>query len=196
MKYKNYNEEVLIDLAKDKDEDALRELIDRYNYLILGKSRVYNLISYDFDDILQEGTIAFVNAINSYNKESGSFKSYCTACVTNRLNSVYRADKNLKNKPLNEFLSISDDNDLSSDKNKYLSSSKYEPERLLLKEEEEKEFIKYLKDNLTAYEYQIVTNYIQGYSYKEIAEKVNKPIKSVDNALNRIKKKIAKIFSR
>lgn len=194
--YKTLEENALISLAKERDEEALRELIDRYNYLILGKARVYNLISYDFDDILQEGTIAFVNAVNSYKSENGSFKSYSKACVTNRLNSVYRADKNLKNKPLNEFLSINDDSDATDDKNKYLSSSKYEPERILLKEEEEKEFINCLKNNLTSYEYQIVNFYVQGYSYKEIADKVNKPIKSVDNALHRIKTKIGKIFNR
>lgn len=196
MEYKTYEDNILISLARDKNEKALRELIDRYNYLILGKARVYNLISYDFDDILQEGMIAFVNAINSYKSENGNFKSYAEACVTNRLNSVYRADRNLKNKPLNEFLSISDESDASCDKNKYLSSSKYEPERLLLKEEENKEFANFLKNNLTSYEYQIVNIYLQGYSYKEISEKVNKPVKSVDNALHRIKTKISKIFSR
>ena len=54
MEYKTYEDNILISLARDKNEKALRELIDRYNYLILGKARVYNLISYDFDDILQE----------------------------------------------------------------------------------------------------------------------------------------------
>ncbi len=196
MNYKDLDENILISLAKDKDEDAIKELLERYNYLILGKARVYNLISYDFDDILQEATIAFCNAINTYKNEVGSFRAYTTTCVTNRLNSVYREDNNLKNRPLNEFLSISDETCASFDKNKYLSSNKYEPERLLLKEEEEEEFITFLSNNLTKYEHQIVLLYIQGYSYKEISEKIGKPIKSVDNALFRIKSKIGKIFNR
>ena len=191
--YNSLTDENLINLSKT-DNNALAFLIYKYDKLVKSICRPYYLVGGDTEDLIQEGMIGLFNAINTYNGTT-LFSTYAYRCVKNSvLTAVNRSNCN-KNKPLNNFisLSISDSNDI--EKNVLITDFNSNPEENFLKQENEIELLNKIKNNLSSLEEKILYEFLNGYSYQEIADKTNKNVKAIDNAIQRIRKKLKKVLN-
>ncbi len=193
MDYKDYTDEELVKMAQEKDTDAMTAVIQRYKDFVKIAIRPYFLCGGDSDDLLQEGMLGVFRAVETFNGKY-SFKSYVYACVKNGILSLIRRYNSDKNKPLNNFISLSGDSDFDAEKSALMISFKDNPEKTFIETESEKEFYESIKRNLSKLEYNIFNLYIEGYSYQEIAQRLDKNEKSIDNALQRIRKKVASIY--
>ena len=187
--YTAYSDEELAELSRS-DDKALESLIKRYKQAVISVARQYFLAGGEDEDLVQEGTIGLFKAITTYNGKT-AFKNYAFACIKSRIISSVRKSTSNKNKPLNYYLPIYADDE--NDKNPILKLDVSDPEEEYINEESALEFMAKIKTVLSDYEYEILQEYCHGYSYSEIAERKNITAKSVDNAVQRIKKKIAEI---
>ncbi len=187
-KLTNLTDEELVALAKENNHDAMGLVIERYKYVVRAISRSFYLSGGDNEDLLQEGMIGLVKAVNSFNGKA-SFKSYVYICVKSSIISAVKNSSCLKHNPLNNYISLSGF-DGADDKNEIMIDSCADPERMFIDGETALELKERIKKILSDYEYKILTVYLQGYSYEEIALSVCKSVKSIDNALQRIRRKI------
>ena len=189
MKYKQLSDEELLNLAKNNDSDAVECLILRYRYLVSAYAHSYFLVDGDVEDLIQVGQIAVYKAIVSYNGLV-EFKYYVSKCVKNAMITAIKKSNANKNLPLNNYLSLSGFIDGDSDKNILLADLVNNPEQAFINLETEKELKEKIKNTLSKLESEILSYYLQGYSYSEIALNMDKNVKSIDNALQRIKNKL------
>lgn len=192
------NENKIIDIelvkqAQSGNEKAINELMERYKYIPASIVRSYFLVGGDSDDLLQEGMMGVVNAINSFKEEKGEFKTYVYSCVKNRIISCIKTFNAMKNRPLKDYLSLSSDL-ADGDKTLILQDTKLGPEETVIIKESENELNLAIKDSLSDTEYKIFWLYIEGLSYSKISEKAGMTVKSVDNTIQRIKRKIKQIL--
>ncbi len=187
----NLTDEELVALAKE-NHDAMELIIERYKYVVRAISRSFYLSGGDNEDLLQEGMIGLVKAVNSFNGKA-SFKSYVYICVKSSIISAVKNSSCLKHNPLNNYISLSGF-DGADDKNEIMIDSCADPERMFIDGETALELKEKIKNILSSYEYKILTIYLQGYSYEEIALSVGKSVKSIDNALQRIRRKINSVL--
>ncbi|MBQ9486139.1 MAG: sigma-70 family RNA polymerase sigma factor [Clostridia bacterium] len=185
--YRNFTDEQLVALYQN-DKAAGDALLERYKKAVKSAARQYYLIGGEEDDLIQEGTIGLFRAISTYSDKS-SFRTYAFACIKSSIISAVRKDSCLKNSPLNGYVSI----DAGEDKNPHIKGEIADPEEDYINFETAEEFIAKVKAILSGYEYGILTLYLNGYSYADIAEQNKVGVKSVDNAIQRIRKKIAKV---
>lgn len=189
MEVEKLTDEQLVEFARENNANAIEELFRRYKYIISAVAHSYFLSGGDAEDLIQEGMLAGFKAINTFNGKS-SFKSYLYLCVKNRILTVIKSSKTFKNQPLNNYISLSGMVDGDIDKTEIIVDAGFSPEEKYINAETANELVDKIKNTLSEYEYEILTLYLKGYSQKEIGERVNKKDKSVDNALQRIKKKI------
>ena len=194
MEYVNLPDERLVEISKNGDNKATETLILRYKNLVRAIARSYFLADGALEDLLQEGDIGLFKAIEGFNGSS-SFKSYAFICVKSAVISAIKKSNSNKNKPLNNYISISGIDGNDSDKSDIVIDSGFDPETGYINKESESELKLRIKDTLSAFEYKILTKYLSGYSYAEIGEETNKPIKSIDNALQRIRKKLKAVLT-
>ena len=189
MEYKKLSDERLAQLAKDGDAEAMETLIVRYRYLVTSIAHSYFLIDGDLEDLIQVGQIGVFKAINTYNGKV-EFKFYAYKVVKNAVLSAIKKSNTSKNLPLNNYIPLSGFVDGDNDKNILLADENFSPEETYINNETEEELKDRIFSSLSKYESEILTYYLQGYTYVEISSKLNKSIKSIDNALQRIKKKL------
>ncbi len=194
--FENETDENLCTLAKKGDIYAEEVLIKRYNKLVKSCSRPYFLIGADFEDLLQEGMLGLIKAIRQYDETKGaSFSTFARVCI---LSSVYNAVKiagSAKHIPLNSYISIEKPLFNDSEDRLFLSPlSLSDPESLVIGREEQTENTKRLMDNLSAFEALVLKLYLTGMSSREMAEQLQKSLKSIDNAVKRIKRKATELF--
>lgn len=195
MDLNKLSDKELIDLAKQGDSKAIETLVEKYKYIPVALARSNFLLGGDQDDLIQEGTIAVYTAINSYDEQKSSFKTFLYTCVKNRINSVIKKSKAKKNLPLNSSESLFEYFEIDNDKNKHIQDKKFQPEEQVINKETETEIFHKIKADLSKTEYKIFEMFINGFTYVQMSEELGKPIKSVDNAVQRMKRKIAKIFN-
>ncbi len=183
----------LVKLAQVGDQKAMNELMERYKVVSASVVRRYFLVGGDMDDLMQEGMMGVVNAINSFNENKGEFKSYVYSCVKNRIITCIKTYNAIKNKPLKDYVSLSGGLD-DGDKTLIIQDPKLGPEDLFIENESEKELNEKIKDLLSDTEYKILSLYVEGLSYGQISAKTNKNVKAVDNAIQRIRKKLRKYY--
>lgn len=177
------NEIELIKNFRGGDRQAAEELMENYKGAVNKIARAFYVKGGDRDDVVQEGMIALYNAIVTYNLDGKvSFSTYATECIRNRILDCIRSSGRLKNKVLSESLPITslDDRKLSS----------LSPEEIAISAEEADALKSVIDEKLTKQECKILDMYYEGNSYAEIAEAVGKNTKFVDNALQRIRRKI------
>ena len=189
MDYINLTDEQLVSLAQEKDTEAMSTVINRYKNLVKKVARSYFLIGGDTEDLLQEGMLGVFKAVETFNGKSG-FKSYVYICVKTSIISAIKKSNCDKNKPLNNYVSISGNKDSDADKNQFVISLESDPETDFINKEAEVELQNKIKSTLSNLEFNILSLFLKGYSYIEIGEKLNKNAKSIDNALQRIRKKL------
>lgn len=171
--------------------DALDALISRYTRLVRVCARPMFLTGADHEDLVQEGMIGLLYAVRSYNAESGvPFGAYASVCIRHKMISAIRAASAQKHAPLNDSVSL---HTFAFD-DAVLGTSKEDPESAILDRESFHEIITALHEKLSASERDVLRYYLDGQSYSEIASRLNKPQKFVDNAVQRIRKKVEQIY--
>ena len=180
----NLTDEQLVESYKNGDSNAFNVLYLRYKDTVKYFARNLFLLGADFDDLIQEGMFGLIKAVNSYKSGESSFRTYATICIKTSLYSAVKKYSAFSFAPLN-----------NSDSFEILDSlglSSQTPEDFTLKKENGNEFYKKLNDKLSKTEMEVLKLYLQGLSYLEISKKLNKDSKFVDNALQRVRKKIIK----
>lgn len=186
---RTFTDEQLVSLATSNNEFAVEELFNRYKYIASSVARSYFLSGGDTEDLLQEGLFALFKAINTFNGRA-SFKTYVYTCVKNRIFTIVKSSKTNKNLPLDNYLSLSGGIDDDVDKTTKIIDNEFGPEEVCINTESENELKEIISENLSKFEYRILFYYLKGYSYSEISAIVNKKEKSIDNAIQRIRKKL------
>ena len=193
--YTTKSDEELQSLAKARVPGAEEALAERYARVVRMCARPYFLIGGDSEDLIQEGMIGLLSAIREYDAEKGAtFKTYAETCINNRIKSAVRSAQRMKNTPLNDGVSLED---VLSDESQSLGANYYErsPEEQVLARETEKEFISAYSRCLSKLEAEILCLYLDGLSYEEMASVSGRDVKAVDNAVQRIRRKLAKLPS-
>ena len=190
--YTNKSDEELQALAKEQAVGAEEALAERYVREVRMCARPYFLIGGDSEDLIQEGMLGLLSAIREYVPDKGaSFKTYARTCILNRIRSAVRSAQRMKNAPLNDGVPLED---VLSDESQALGTHYYQrsPEEQVLARESEKEFISTYSRCLSRFEAQILRLYLDGLSYGEMASVAGRDVKAVDNAVQRIRHKLAK----
>lgn len=177
----------LVSLAKSGDTVALTQLIERYSKIILQKAKSFKgLCGIEVDDLYQEGMMGFVTAVYSYDEARDiQFPTFAITVATRKMLSAIKTSNNKSNLPLRSYVSIEEENNL-------LSSSPT-PEDVVIYNEELEIISDFVKNNLSKTEKKVLKLSLLGMSYMEIAEILECTEKSVDNAIQRIRKKIRDI---
>ena len=196
--YAHKNDEELIEIIRDGNKYALEHLIDRYKGLVNTKVSKYYIIGAEREDIVQEGLIGLFKAIKSYQPDKqSSFKNFANMCIERQLITAVKNSNRQKHIPLNSSVSLNaaayDDNE-DMDKMDVLDVKTLDDPSDIIADREYFESIESkIKENLSDFELQVLYEYEKGKSYAAIAEKLNAKIKSVDTAIQRIRKKANKI---
>lgn len=194
---KNNDEEILLEI-KNGNENALEYLISKYKNLVNNKVTKYFIIGAEKEDIVQEGLIGLFKAIKDYDEnKQNSFKSFASLCIERQIITAIKTSNRQKHIPLNSSLSLNNninDNDSETSFLDIIDAPNVEdPLETLTKKEYYSHIKSKLNSNLSDFEKKVLYNYIEGNSYTNIAEKLDMPVKSIDNAIQRIRKKLPKI---
>ena len=199
--YKSAKDEELVLMAQNGDDAAQEYLLDKYKSLVRAKSRAYFLIGADSEDIIQEGMIGLYKAVRDYNEEkNASFRSFAELCVNRQMITAIKAATRQKHQPLNSYVSLNKPVYEEESEQTYMdflqssSDSLLNPEALLIGQENKSFLEDQMVKNLSSFETRVLVLYLQGRSYFEIANVLDKPEKSIDNALQRVKKKLEKFL--
>ena len=198
-KYMELSDEEIIAKIKDGDEKALTYLLEKYKELVNMKVGKYFLIGAEREDIVQEGMIGLYKAIKNFNEEKqNSFKSFANICIERQLITAIKTSNRQKHMPLNSYLSL---NNEAYDKNEENSvelidtfdgKNVEDPLETIMKKEYYENVQTEIEKNLSKFEKQVLDRFIKGESYNVIAKKLDTQVKSVDNAIQRIRKKAIK----
>lgn len=185
----------LLSLVDQGDEYALDFLISKYKNFVWAKARIYFLIGGDRDDIIQEGMIGLYKAICDYDKTKlASFKGFADLCITRQMITAIKTATRQKHIPLNSYISLDKpvyDEEPDRTLLDIIAGTKaVDPQELLLNREKF-DYLKYkLTELLSDLEQKVLHLYLEGYTYQEISEQLERHVKSIDNALQRIKRKL------
>ena len=192
--YSELSDNELLELINDhKDNDAMETLIKRYGPMITGQSRSLYIIGADEEDLIQEGMIGLVKAVNNYRPDKGAaFKTFAFMCVRRQLITAVNNSNNKKNGPLNYYISIYGDSDSAygSPLDEIESGVITNPEDIMMARFRESDLIKTIESKLSKLEMEVLDEYLTGASYEEIGRRLGKPVKSIDNAVQRIRSKL------
>lgn len=194
------SDEELIKLAKNEDKLALESLIERYKETVNMKVSKYYINGAEKEDLIQEGLIGLFKAVKSYSDEKdNSFKSFANMCIERQLITAIKGSNRQKHLPLNSYVSLNNSNyeneegEIESPLIDILDINTIEdPLDTITKNEYIEDVEKTINKSLSSFEKQVLNKYIEGQSYVQIAESLNSPVKSIDNAIQRIRKKTAK----
>jgi RNA polymerase sporulation-specific sigma factor len=187
------SDEELSVLAASGDREAEDSLVARYNRLVRVCARPYFLAGGDSEDLIQEGMLGLIKAVREYDvTKEASFRTFAEICIRSRIYSVLRAESLDKRAALNNSVPLEAP---SFDRNSYsfgaFDMSRSDPESILIGRESVDELLNSVQKQLSELEARILGFYLKGLSYQEIAAKVNKSPKSVDNAVQRVRRKVA-----
>ena len=196
----HFEEELIVEQARKGDPKAQEMLIKKYKNFVRSKARSYFLIGADREDIVQEGMIGLFKAMRDYQPDKvTSFKSFAELCIKRQIITAIKTATRQKHIPLNSYVSLNKPvYDDESDRTLYdvMSSGSKElnPEHLIIKREELSHIEEKMGEVLSDLEWKVLNAYLEGKSYQEISLEMNKHVKSVDNALQRVKKKLEKFL--
>lgn len=180
--FSNQPDEVLWQRAAQGDASAEETLIRRYYHLIRSCIRPLFLSGGDSEDLMQEGLLGLLSAIRAYRpEEEAAFKTFAEVCIRSRLLSAVRAAGRAKHRPLNTSLPLEE-----------REAEPTDPEALIIARESFEERLHQLSTQLSDFERQVLLRYLNGLSYSEIAALTHRSAKSVDNAVQRIRRKLTR----
>ncbi len=187
-----YNDFELISLARDKHEEAIKIIYDKYRPIIISKAKdLYGIVNHhgvELNDLIQEGYIGLDNAINGFSESDNvTFYTFANVCIERQILAFVRRTSGNKNKLLNDAINI--DNNME-----HLFRDDLDIEKLFISYEDYDETILELNKNLSSFEKKIFEYKMDGYSNNEIAKITNKDMKVIYNTVNRIKNKLKNII--
>lgn len=182
------NINTILKKAQTGDSEAIDWILKEYSKILSFNAQKYYLIGAEQEDLLQEGILGLLKAIKFYDETKSSFSSFAFLCIRREMISAIRKANTQKNSVLNEALTTSSMIEDGSDVDNYISSENNPEEAYLLKEEI-KEFKNFSDKNFSKFEKEVLKYLIRGYSYREIAKILSKNLKSIDNTIQRIRKK-------
>lgn len=195
--YADIPDEKLIEIIKRGDKKALDYLLNKYRDLVSMKANRFFIIGAERDDMIQEGFWGLYKAIQSFDPEKqNSFKTFANLCIERQLITTIKTSNRQKNIPLNSSFSLNvsayDENDDVSVLDVLDTKTAEDPLETIIKKEYYKNVEIKIDKNLSKFEKNVLNQYIEGQSYVDIANNLDAPVKSVDNAIQRIRKKAMK----
>lgn len=188
--YESLPDEALSDLARRGDRDAEEILIKRYNRLVRQLARPYYLAGGDSDDLIQEGMIGLMCGVREYDgQRAASFRTFAERCIRNRLYSAVRAAARDKHTPLNQSVPLEIP---FFDGSRFGAMAGENPEDLIIGRERVQDALSDVRKQLSDFEAKILGYYLDGLTIREMAKAVLRSPKSVDNAVQRIRRKAAR----
>jgi len=188
-------DEDIVESARDGSHIALEFLINKYKNFVRAKARSYFLIGADREDIIQEGMIGLYKAIRDYRSDKlSSFRAFAELCITRQIITAIKTATRQKHIPLNSYVSLNkpiyeDDSDRTL--LDVISGTKVsDPEELVINREEFGDIEEKMGEILSDLEWRVLMAYLDGKSYQEIAVSLSRHVKSIDNALQRVKRKL------
>lgn len=198
--FENMTDEMIVLMAqKDGDGAALEFLLNKYKNFVRTKARSYFLIGADHEDIVQEGMIGLYKAIRDFREDRlSSFRAFAELCITRQIITAIKTATRQKHIPLNSYISLNrpiyeEDSDRTL-LDVITEDTPSNPEEMLIDREDLSVIEGRIGSMLSDLEKQVLIRYIEGKSYVEISEEMNRHVKSVDNALQRIKRKLQKFL--
>lgn len=168
------------------ETEAIEEMLNRYKNLVRAKANTLYLVGADKDDLIQEGMIGLFKAIKEYDQEKNeSFGAFAQLCVTRQMYTAIKASQRKKNQPLNDYVSLYESAVLFSQN----------PEESVIDREKTKQLETILEERLSQMERQVLAMHTAGYSCQQIAQGMGKDPKSIDNALQRLRRKLKTVLA-
>ncbi|RCX14013.1 RNA polymerase sporulation sigma factor SigH [Fontibacillus sp. BL9] len=193
--YEVLNDEDIVEAVRNGDSEALEYLINKYRSFVRAKARSYFLIGADREDIIQEGMIGLYKSIRDFRGDKlASFKAFAELCITRQIITAIKTATRQKHIPLNSYVSL-DKPIYDEDSDRTLldvicGSRVCDPEELIINQEEFTGLEDKMSEILSDLERKVLMLYLDGRSYQEIAVDLNRHVKSIDNALQRVKRKL------
>ena len=197
--YEKLTDEQLIEKLHSGDRDVTDYLMEKYKMMVRKKARAMYLIGGETEDLIQEGMIGLYKAIRDYDVEKETvFRSFASVCIDRQLYNAVKGANRLKNSPLNTYISLdipveargNEENGAATLGEMLEWVGVSNPEDILIDRERVGKIEQYIRQNLSEFEQKVVNLYVDGMNYQQIAKELEKTPKSIDNALQRIKKKL------
>jgi len=194
-------DEDVVAYASQGDVAALEFLINKYRNFVRAKARSYFLIGADREDIIQEGMIGLYKAIRDFRPDKlASFRAFAELCVTRQIITAIKTATRQKHIPLNSYISLNKpiyDDESDRTLMDVISGSKVtDPEELVISQEEFLDIERKMGEFLSELEWKVLMYYLEGKSYQEIADELDRHVKSIDNALQRVKRKLERYLEK
>ena len=188
--YSSYSDEQLIENLRAGETEIMDFLLGKYKPLVRKKANTLFLIGGDTDDLIQEGMIGLFKAIRDFDsKKDSSFYNFAQLCVSRQLCTALEASNRKKHQPLNTYVSFSTDESEGDYLLDFFASDLSSPEQILIEQEKFEEFKSQLWGKLSNMEKRVLSLYLEGENYIQIAKIMDKPPKAIDNALQRKRQK-------
>lgn len=196
-KYMKLTDEQIISQIKSGDEEAVIYMFEKYKDLVNSKVGKYFIIGAEKEDIIQEGMIGLYKAIKGFDKnKDNTFKTFANICIERQLITAIKSSNRQKHMPLNSYLSLNttayENNEDTELLETFEVDSIEDPLETIMKKEYYEEVQNIMHKSLSEFEEKVLERFIQGDSYEIIAKKLDMPVKSIDNAIQRIRKKAIK----
>ena len=191
---KECSDRCLLRRIRQRDDDAMEKLLEKYRGLVRTEARKFFLAGGDEEDLIQEGMIGLFKAIQSYREEEDTaFSTFAVLCVRRQIYTTVTASNRKKHSPLNHYISIfGETGDRETENlNSALGDPVENPEELMLQKEAIQDYYREMDQKLSRFEKQVMEQYLKGEDYTEIAGKLGKTNKSIDNAIQRIRRKLS-----
>ena len=197
--YETLTDEQIVALAQEDDPQALEFLLSKHKNFVRSKARSYFLIGADHEDIVQEGMIGLFKAVRDYIPERlSSFRAFAELCITRQIITAIKTATRQKHVPLNSYVSLNKPiYDEESDRtlmDVIVEGRAQNPEELIIGREDLVSIRDRMEQVLSSLEQDVLNAYLDGKSYQEIADKLGRHVKSIDNALQRVKRKLEKFL--
>ena len=195
--FKNMADADIINLARSGNDGAMDFILHKYSYLAKAKSRAYFLVGAEHEDLIQEGMIGLYKAVKDYDYlKTPLFFSFAELCITRQILTAVKTATRQKHQPLNSYVSLN--KPVKGEEERTLADILYlysnrNPEELVISKENTVDLMSKINEILSKMENQVLTLYLRGEDYMHISKILDKSPKSIDNALQRIKKKISVI---
>ncbi|MCD8212181.1 MAG: RNA polymerase sporulation sigma factor SigH [Oscillospiraceae bacterium] len=196
--YENLTDDALIRRLRGGDTRVMDYLMDKYKYLVRRKANTLFLLGGDTEDLIQEGMIGLFKAIRDYEEDAGSFYRFAELCVNRQIYSAIEAAARKKHGPLNSYISLSGGEDETEGTflEDAAAANNQNPEQILIDRESVEDVLTRLREHLSPMEQIVLGYHLDGMNYHRIAEQMGKSEKSIDNALQRIRKKTQALLAK
>ena len=194
-------DEEVVDFAREGDDSALEYMMNKYKNFVRAKARSYFLIGADREDIIQEGMIGLYKAIRDFRLDKlSSFRAFAELCITRQIITAIKTATRQKHIPLNSYVSLNKpvyEEDSDRTLLDIISCAKVvDPEEMIINREEYFDIEEKMREILSPLEWKVLMSYLEGKSYQEIAKDLKRHAKSIDNALQRVKRKLERYLEK